>query len=93
MSRVYINIISLILYALSVVYLVFMLLFLNDTKKYENKMSKRDSNFRKVAYVITWIELILSSLILLAIIYILFATYGNIVLVTNSNSNLSGMSF
>ena len=48
--------------ALSLVYGIFLLIYLNDTGKYKNQMSTRDKRFRQAAIIITWIEIVLTGL-------------------------------
>ncbi len=59
--------ISLISTALALVYGIFMLLYLTDAKKCDQYLKTRDKNFREVALVITWIEVILMGLSTLGI--------------------------
>lgn len=59
--------------SLALVYGIFMLMYLNDAKKCDPKLSKRDREFRKVAVVVTWIEIILSGLSVLACLIALLA--------------------
>jgi hypothetical protein len=48
-------------------YGIFMLLYLTDAKKCDKYMSSRDTNFRKVALVLTWIDVVVVGLGLLGI--------------------------
>lgn len=47
---------------LGFVYAFFMIMYLNNTKKCEKGMSNRDKTFRKIALVITWINIVLLGL-------------------------------
>lgn len=67
----------LITLSLNFVYVLFLIFYLNDTKKYQSKMNKRDRDFRKVAVVVSWIDLVLTGLSVVAIvIMILTGTKG-----------------
>jgi hypothetical protein len=58
--------------ALSLVYGIFLLMYLNDNKKYASQMSKRDQNFRKAAVIITWVEIIATGAALIGLFISLF---------------------
>lgn len=58
----YNNAIKFVMHALLLVYLVFLVMYLNDAKKTDMYMSKQNQNVRQVALVVTWIMLILSGL-------------------------------
>jgi len=62
-----------VVYGLTLVYAIFMLLFLNNVSKYDDTMSDRDRNFRKAAVVITWIQVILGGFVTLAFLLSLIA--------------------
>lgn len=47
---------------LGFVYALFMVMYLNNTKKCEKVLSKHDKTFRKIALVVTWINLVLMGL-------------------------------
>jgi hypothetical protein len=60
-------------YVLGLVYGIFMLIYLKDAKKCDKYLSKRDQTFRKVAYYVTWVDVVLTGL---AIIFVLFGLLG-----------------
>lgn len=60
---------SLVIMGLTFTYGIFLLFYLNNTKKFVSHMTDRDKNFRKVAVIVTWIEVILTGLGILALIF------------------------
>jgi hypothetical protein len=62
-----------------------MSIYLTDAKKCDDKLTKRDANFRKVALVITYIDLALCSLVMLGLIYSMFVITGSAI--SNYNRN------
>lgn len=69
---------SIIILGLSLTYGIFLLTYLNATKKYALDMSKKDQDIRKAAVIITWIEIILTSLAIVGFaINILTGTQSN----------------
>lgn len=65
-----------IVFGLVLTYGIFMLLYLTDAKKCDKYMSSRDTNFRKVALVLTWIDVVVVGLGLLGIFIALVAGQG-----------------
>lgn len=59
------SLITLIGALIALAYGVFMLKFLNDSKKCDKMFNNRDKNFRKVAIVITWLSIILNGLLII----------------------------
>lgn len=59
--------INFIVGGLVLTYGIFMLLYLTDAKKCDKYMSSRDANFRKVALVLTWIDVVVIGIGLLGI--------------------------
>lgn len=59
---------SLVAYGLSLAYSVFLLIYLDDNKKFVPQMSERDRKFRTAAIVITWINLILMAIAMIGIV-------------------------
>jgi len=57
--------VGLIANSLTLTYLIFLILYLYDDKKFENQMSERNQNFRMAAIVITWIYIVLYGLSIL----------------------------
>jgi len=71
----------LVFLGLTFTYEIFLLIYLNATKKYAKDMNERDRHFRSVAVVITWISLILTGLVIAAIgINMITGTSGNMIL-------------
>jgi ABC-type antimicrobial peptide transport system permease subunit len=68
--------ITLIVSCLSFVYGIFMIMYLTDAKRCDKYMNDRDKNFRKVALVISWIDVVLTGLSILGVI-IFLAVYGS----------------
>lgn len=56
------SLLALIGSAIALTYSIFMMFFLNHSKKCDNALTKRDRNFRKVAVIITWIAIIIYGL-------------------------------
>lgn len=67
-----ISIIYFILTLLVFVYVVFLLKYLGNAQKCDKIMKKSDSDFRKAAYVITWIIVVLYGLSALGALMIVF---------------------
>ena len=65
--------VSFVSYGLVLTYGIFMLIYLNDAQKCDDVLTERDKNFRKAAVVITWIEVILTGLVTLALLLMLIA--------------------
>lgn len=59
---------SLVVYGLSLAYSIFLLVYLEDNKKFVPQMSDRDRRFRTAALVITWINIILMALAMVGIV-------------------------
>jgi len=65
---------GLIFGGLSLTYSIFMLLYLQNAKKCDPKLSDRDRRFRQAAVVITWIAAILGGLNLIGILVALLSS-------------------
>lgn len=65
-----------IVFGLVLTYGIFMLLYLTDAKKCDQYMSSRDANFRKVALVLTWIDVVVVGLSLVGIFIALVSGKG-----------------
>ena len=55
----------------TLVYGIFLLTYLNHTKKFSSQMTTRDKQFRTAAIVITWIEIISTGLACLGLLAII----------------------
>jgi hypothetical protein len=62
-------ILNIFLYAISLVYTIFMITYLGNAKKCDSYMEKRDKNFRQFALVITWINAVLLGLVIVMLIF------------------------
>ena len=54
-------------------YGVYLMMYLQNSKKYASQMSMRDQDFRKIALVVTGIQIVMSGLIALGLIIALLA--------------------
>ncbi len=54
--------VMLVMYGLLFTYALFMMIYLNNAKKCDSVLSEQNNRFRKVAYVITWIFLVIYGL-------------------------------
>jgi Ca2+/Na+ antiporter len=66
-----VSIIYFILTALVFIYVVFLLKYLGNAEKCDKIMTKSDKDFRKAAYVITWIIVVLYGLALIGSISVM----------------------
>lgn len=57
---------SLLFGGLLLTYSIFLLMYLHKSRQCDKTMKKRDRDFRKAAYVITWVQVILLGLLVLA---------------------------
>ena len=57
-----------ITYSLTLVYLVFLVIYLTNAKKTDIYMSQQDQRVRQVSVVITWISIAIVSLCLICVI-------------------------
>jgi hypothetical protein len=58
-------IIPTIIFLGSLVYGIFMIIYLTNAKKCDASMEKRDVDFRKTALILSWISVMLYSLVLI----------------------------
>jgi hypothetical protein len=64
---------GLIFGGLALAYGIYMLMYLQDAKKCDAKLSKRDRQFRQAAVVITWIEVVMTGLSCLGLLIAILA--------------------
>ena len=57
---------SLLFGGLLLTYSIFLLKYLHNSRKCDKVMKKEDQDFRKAAYVITWVQVVLLGLLVLA---------------------------
>jgi hypothetical protein len=57
----------------SLAYSIFMLLFLNNAEKCDKHLSKRDTQFRKTAVIVTWVSIVVTSLSVLGLLVALLS--------------------
>jgi len=62
---------NIIIAILNFVFNIFLILYLNDDKKFENQMSDRNKKFRVLALVIAWINVVSFGIFLLILLYAL----------------------
>jgi hypothetical protein len=58
------QIVNFIFYGLALTYAIFMLIYLGNAKKCDQYLNPTDRRFRKAAYIITWIEVVLVGITL-----------------------------
>lgn len=63
--------INFVAYSLTLVYTIFMLMYLNETEKCD--LDDENKKFRKAAVVITWIQIVFGGLFALACLLLLIA--------------------
>lgn len=66
--------ISLVTSAISLIYGIFMIKYLNSAAKCDKQLSEGDRTFRKVALVVSWISVVLAGLSLLGCIILMLST-------------------
>lgn len=66
-------VVSFLLNIIALVYGIFMIIYLNDASTCDKYLTKRDSTFRKVALVVSWIDVVLTGLVLLGLLAVMIS--------------------